>query len=193
MSSRSSGVTKVRLSRSMIVRVRPSQACSMSLMASALVRSGGSSASICLSVRAPVRMSSDRLTKSLKNRSSRGIRLKRAMSPRVNRGIVADLTDPLRRRYKVLLASDPGEIHSSPAGRGRGRERESCVAPTERYGTTRHDSDRRSERDIAQIVTLYFDARGRDIRGDGIRGDAGLPSEMPLENGRGGKRGRRMT
>ena len=53
MSSRSSGVTNVRFRRSMMLRVFPSHTCSMSLMACAFAMSGGSLASICLSVRAP--------------------------------------------------------------------------------------------------------------------------------------------
>jgi hypothetical protein len=59
MSSRSSGVTNVRLTLSTIARVRPSQACSTSLMASALAMSGGSLDIICLRSLAPPRISSD--------------------------------------------------------------------------------------------------------------------------------------
>src|SRR4029078_13347919 len=75
MSSRSSGVTNVRLTLSTMARVRPSQLCSTSLMASPLAISGGSLDIICLSSLAPPRISSDSPTKSSKKCCERGIRL----------------------------------------------------------------------------------------------------------------------
>src|SRR5258705_6966107 len=83
MSSRSSGVTKVRLRRSMMARVHSSQECSMSLIASTFCMSGGSVAIICRSARAPERTSSARLMNSLKKCLSRGTRLKAVIAPQV--------------------------------------------------------------------------------------------------------------
>src|SRR5215471_17299194 len=87
MSSRSSGVTNVRLRRWMTSCVRKSHLCSTSLISSALSHSGRSGASIASSSAAPLRSSSASASKSVKNFSSRGIR-RNAMNRRI-------LADPL--------------------------------------------------------------------------------------------------
>src|SRR5688500_16983269 len=123
MSSRSSGTTNVRLTLSMIARVRPSQLCSTSLIASAFDMSGGSLDIICFSRREPSRISLPSPRKSSKKCSERGIRLnatdtssgsvRRPLSgpPWVqdaphyeSRGIVADLTGSQHSRYIAVTS-----------------------------------------------------------------------------------------
>jgi len=86
-----------------------------------------------------------------------------------------------------LLLPDEGECNATAAIKRVRRDGERCSAVPDGCCTASDNADGGAEYDVAEVMAILLQARAADKCGEAVGGDARAPSEVSLQDGRGGE------